>query len=283
MGDGLDPRGSAGRLGLIAGAGGLPAEAAKVLVRAGYSVEVFGFEGITDCEGCPPGHRTKLGQLERLVDVLRSAGRSRLVILGNFSKTVLFGASGSFDPDASAVRLLASARDWQDAGLMTAIACWLEEAGFEICPQDEALAPMIAQPGNFTRRGPTDTERRDAEFGGSVVRALGETGAGQLVAVRNGAVLALEAIEGSDATIRRAGEFGGPGATIVKAARPGQDRRFDLPAVGPGTIDAMRIAGATALAIEAAVTLVVGADEMRAAADEAGIAIWAFPSHELGR
>jgi DUF1009 family protein len=105
---------------------------------------------------------------------------------------------------------------------------------------------------------------------------LGRAGVGQAAALRNGNVLALEAIEGTDEMIRRAGEWGGAGATIVKAARPGQDRRFDLPAIGRGTIEAMQAAGATGLAVEAGATLLVDADSLRHSADAAGIAVWGF-------
>ncbi len=114
------------------------------------------------------------------------------------------------------------------------------------------------------------------------VQQLGAAGVGQCVVVKQGSVLAVEAIEGTDATIRRAGSLGGPGSTVIKAARPAQDRRFDLPAVGVSTIEAMADAGASALAIEADSTLIIDRKAMTRAADHAEISVWGF-MQETGR
>jgi DUF1009 family protein len=159
---------------------------------------------------------------------------------------------------------------------MQAIAGWLTGRGFELCDQDELLAPLLAPIGALSERSPTEAELTDFLFGESVVALLGLSGVGQCVVVKQGSVLAVEAIEGTDATIRRAGELGGQGATVVKAARPSQDRRFDLPAIGPATIEAMIAAGATALAIEAESTLIVDRQHLMETADQAAIAVWGF-------
>ena len=137
---------------------------------------------------------------------------------------------------------------------------------------------MLAPVGPICARSPSETELEDLAVGQSVVADLGRAGIGQCVVVKEGMVLAVEAIEGTDATIRRAGEWGGKGATVIKAARPGQDRRFDLPAIGSGTIETMVVSGATALAIEAGSTLIINKKNMREEADSAGIAVWGFPA-----
>lgn len=276
MDEASDHRAQAARLGLIAGGGRLPADAIRVLSAAGAPFEVFGFDGITESNLDPPENRTRLGQLAALLAVLARAKIERLLIVGKFSKLPLLSRSGTIVPDAEAIRLLESAGAFDDEGLMGLIARWLESHGFEVARQDELLGPLLAARGPLSARPPSESECADLEVGRRVVDRLGRAGVGQCAALRHGCVIALEAVEGTDAMIRRAGDLGGTGSTIVKASRPGQDRRFDLPAVGPGTIDAMRIAGATGLAIEAGSTLIVDAANFRRRADEAGIAVWGF-------
>lgn len=270
----------AGALGLIAGAGGLPGEACTRLRAEGCEVRVFGFEGITDFEGIDPEHRTRLGELVRLAEQLERAGVQRLLIVGKFEKRLIFEDTHLLAPDAEALGLLGGIREWSDDGLQGAIADWLERRGFAVLRQDEVLRSMLAQEGLLSRRAPSREEAADAALGQGVVTALGRLGVGQSVALRKGCVLAVEAVEGTDAMIERAGSLGGAGATIVKAGRPGQDRRFDLPAVGPGTISAICEAGATALAVEAGVTLILEAEECLRRADAADLAIWAFAPAE---
>jgi DUF1009 family protein len=270
-------------IGLIAGAGRLPAEAVRVLKRAGISVEVVAFDGITDGDIGPPTVRSRLGQLSQLVEQLRAFHSKHLLIVGKFSKDILFGGEAVFAPDEAALELLAQAQSkgGEEVGLMAVIGDWLVEQGFEICSQDEALAPMIAPFGWSAGRMPTDEERKDAIVGQRAAEALGRSALGQAVAVKSGQVVSREEVDGTDEMIRRCGEFSGTGATIVKRARPNQDRRFDLPAVGLGTINAMRGAGATALAVEAGSTLIIERPEMCAAAESAGLAVWSFDPEEL--
>jgi len=276
MDEASEERDLSARLGLIAGAGRLPAEALRVLASETAPCEVFGFDGITEPGLGPSENRMRLGQLTALVEALTRAKVERLLIVGKFSKSLLLEAQDVIAPDAEAIRLLASADGWDDEGLIGRIASWLEGRGFEIVHQDQLLGPLLAKPGALSARPPSESERADFEVGRGIVEQLGRAGVGQSAALRRGCVIALEAVEGTDAMIRRAGELGGAGATIVKASRPGQDRRFDLPTVGPGTIDAMQKARATALAIEADSTLIVEGPRFRERADEAGIAVWGF-------
>jgi DUF1009 family protein len=138
------------------------------------------------------------------------------------------------------------------------------------------LAPMLAPLGPLSARSPSESELADLAIGRPIVQQLGRLGVGQCVVVKQGSVLAVEAIEGTDSVIARAGELGGSGATVIKASRPGQDRRFDLPAVGVGTISAICASGASGLAIEAGSTLIVDRKKMTEAADRANIAVWGF-------
>jgi len=265
---------------VIAGAGQLPAQAAAAFRASGSSVVAIGFLGITD-----PGLEAVVssmcwlpfGQLDALASALRDLGVSRLLLLGKVSKSRLFDRA-EMNPDAAAMALLEAQKDRSDDGLLAAIAAWLESLGFELMDQSIALASMLAPVGPLTKCVPSEQARADLASGWPVVEALGRSGVGQCVVVKQGAVLAVEAIEGTDDAIRRAGHLGGPGATVIKALRAAQDRRFDLPAVGPGTIEVMREAGARALAIEAGATLVLEGERCIAEANRAGIAIWGFDS-----
>ena len=271
--------GEDGRLGLIAGAGSLPIEASRLLREQGTRLFAVAFEGLTDAaiaEEVEQVRWLRLGQLESMARALHDMSVDRLLLVGKVPKALLFEGDGIAEPDEAAIRLLAEEQDRGDGPLMGAIARWLEQHRFELCDQSERLAPMLVGEGTLSARSPTEAERLDFEFGRPIAVQLGRSGVGQCVVVKQGSVLAVEAIEGTDAAIRRAGKLGGAGATVIKLSRPGQDRRFDLPAVGCGTIEALRISGASALAIEAGSTLVIDAKSMAAAADRASIAVWGF-------
>jgi len=269
-------------LGLIAGAGGLPIEAARLLRGRGHSLSAIAFEGLTDSaveREVGESRWLRLGRLEAMAEALHEMGVQRLVLVGKVPKVLLFRGQGIAEPDAEAIRLLSEESDRGDEPLMCAIARWLEKRGFQLCDQGEILAPLLAPVGTLSARSPSETELADLEIGWPIVQQLGRIGIGQCVVVKHGSILAVEAIEGTDAVIRRAGELGGAGATVIKASRPGQDRRFDLPAVGMGTIDSMCASGASGLAIEAGSTLVLDQQNMMEAADRANIAVWGFSAN----
>jgi DUF1009 family protein len=273
------------RLGLIAGCGSLPGEAARALRRAGTTVVALGFEGLTD-----PGLERevdalrwqKLGRLEAAAASLRDLAVQSILLAGSIPKRILFDGSGRLEPDRDATALLAGLGGWKDDALFSALAGWLEGQGFTILGQDRLLRALLAEEGAFSQREPTASERGDLAVGRRALDALGAAGIGQCVVVRQGCVVAVEAAEGTDATIRRAGDVAGAGATVVKGVRPEQDRRFDLPAIGPGTLAAMSDAGATCLAVEAGGTLVLERETTRSLADRAGIACLGFARDRVG-
>jgi DUF1009 family protein len=275
----MSAAGQASSLGLIAGAGGLPSEAIRVLVEAGESVSVVGFEGLTEAslETAVDSFRwLRLGQLEALADALHELGARRLLLVGKVPKTLLFSQDDVVDPDAEALRLLANLSDRGDDALLGALAEWLVEQGFELCDQGVVLAGLKAPIGPITRLAPDSQALSDLALGLPALRQLGRVGIGQCVVIKAGAVLAVEAIEGTDETIRRGGRLGGPGATVLKAARAHQDRRFDLPVVGPDTVSALVEARASALAIESDSVLLLDRERFVAEADRRGLVIWAF-------
>jgi DUF1009 family protein len=274
-----------GALALIAGGGNLPREAARLLRAQGQAVSAIGFSGLTDStleDEVDEWRSLRLGQLEALAEALHDMHVTRLLLVGTVSKSLLHQDHNIADPDAEAIRLLSRENDQRDEPLMLAIAGWLEGRGFRLCDQGEVLASMLAPAGSLTRRAPGAAPLGDLAFGWPIVRDLGRAGIGQCVVVKQGSVLAVEAIEGTDAAIRRAGALGGSGATVIKAARPDQDRRFDLPAVGVGTIEAMCESGASALAIEALSTLVLDRERMIEAADRENISVWGFVPDQEG-
>ena len=266
-------------IGIVAGAGGLPAVAARALADAGHAVVAVGFEGVTDGSleaGVTSFRWLRLGQLEALAATLQALGATRLLLVGKVSKTLLFAAEGLVDLDAEAMRLLQSGSDRGDDALLGVLADWLSARGFELCDQGDVLAGLRAPVGVLTRIAPDARALGDLELGRPVLRALGRVGVGQCLVMKGGAVLAVEAIEGTDETIRRGGRLGGAGVTVIKAARPGQDRRFDLPVVGPDTIATLGEVGARALAVEAGSVLLLEGPAVVEEADRRGIAIWGF-------
>jgi UDP-2,3-diacylglucosamine hydrolase len=153
----------------------------------------------------------------------------------------------------------------------------LRHEGIELLDSTAFLAPLLAGAGPLTRRAPSEDERSDFSFGYHIADAIAGMDVGQTIIVKDRAVVAVEAMEGTDAVIRRAGEIAGPGTRVVKVAKPKQDMRFDVPVVGVATIEAMRAAGATAMTIDAGRTLVVDGERVFAAANDAGIAIVGRP------
>ncbi len=277
--------GADGPLGILAGAGRLPIEAAAELKTGSAPIFGFGFNGITNTElesEVESMHWSDLGQLSALAVALRRSNIERIVLLGKVSKSLLLSDRAHFSPDAEAHLLLEKHSDRSDDGILSLVATWLEKQGFLIVDQGVALQSMLASVGPMTRLEPSETALSDFAVGWPVVRALGGSGVGQCVVVKDGAVLAVEAIEGTDETIRRAGLLGGPGAMVIKALRSVQDRRFDLPAIGPDTIQVMVEAGAIALAVEANATLIIERERCVREADAAGITMWGFDAEGQG-
>ena len=252
------------RIGLIAGSGRLP-----VLFAQAFDGEVVtvAHEGETD-RSLPAAAWVKLGQLGRIVEVLRGAGVSEAVFCGGIRKPKLFDVR----PDWLGLKALAKMRSFGDDAALRAIASALEEEGVRIVSPLPFVPDLVASRGPIGKKKLSDEQRADAEAGLISARALGGADIGQTVVVKRGVILAVEAVEGTDACIARGGALG-KGAVVVKARKPQQDDRFDAPAVGPKTIDAMIAAGCAALAIEAGAALVLDRAEIAEKADRAGIPV----------
>lgn len=257
-------------IGLIAGSGRLPLLFAEAAARAGRTVVAVAHEGETD-PALSGATWVKLGQLGKIVDALRGAGAGEAVFCGGIRKPRLFDVR----PDwlgLKALARMAATRGFGDDSALRAIAQALEEEGVRIVSPLPFVPDLVAARGPLTRRRLTDEQRADAAVGLAAARALGAADIGQTVVVKSGVVLAVEAVEGTDACIARGGALG-KGAVVVKARKPQQDDRFDAPAVGPRTVDALAAANCAALVIEAGATLVLDRAEMAEKADRASIAV----------
>ena len=194
------------------------------------------------------------------------------VMAGQVKHTKIF--AGGIVPDAKFLSVLMKLPFRNTDGLIGAVAGVLKDEGIELIDSTALLKPMLATPGVMTRRAPTEEEQKDFEFGYGMADAIAGLDIGQTIAVKHRAVVAVEAMEGTDEVIGRAGHLAGPGVRIVKVAKPKQDMRFDVPVVGLATIQAMRVGRcASALSVDAGKTLMFERDALITSADEAGITI----------
>jgi DUF1009 family protein len=279
---------SEARLGLIAGNGRFPFLLLDAARAHGLTVVVAAIKEETDPEmnqraAADPQirvHWMSLGELSKLIETFQAEGVARAVMAGQVKHKQIFS---SIRPDWRLAKLLMSLRTRNTDMLLGAVAKVLGDEGIELISSTAYLEPLLAKPGVMTRRAPSETEERDIAYGLTVARAVAGYDLGQTVVVAAQACVAVEAMEGTDATIARAGELirtlDGEASTleraltVVKVAKPNQDMRFDVPVVGLATIETMCTAGATCLAVEAGRTLLFDLAAMVTAADEAGIAL----------
>lgn len=260
-------------IGLIAGNGVLPVLAARAAREKGLSVVALAHRGETDpalAQEVDVLHWVRVGQVARMERLLRAAGVERAMMAGGIGKLRAFAEAR---PDLGTLRILARLPSFLDDGLLRAVAHEFESQGIAIVSVTELAPQLLAPEGRIAGRPLTPAQREDVALGMKVAALLGDADVGQTVVVRRGIVLAVEAVEGTDAAIRRAGLLGGDGQVVVKRAKPRQDTRFDLPAVGPGTLKVMREACASVLALEAHRTLLLEADVLVREAERAGIAV----------
>jgi len=278
------------KLGLIAGNGRFPFLLLDAARAQGISVVVAAIKEETDAEmdaraAADTGIRVywlSLGELSRLIETFQKESVTRAVMAGQVKHKQIFS---SIRPDWRLAKLLLNLRARNTDMLLGAVAKVLSDEGIELISSTAYLEPLLARPGVLTSRPPTAEEEQDLDYGRRVAAALAGYDIGQTVVVAGQACVAVEAMEGTDATIERAGallrtlEAEGEASTlarrlsVVKVAKPAQDMRFDVPVIGASTIEVMRIAGATCLSIEAGRTLIFDLDQVRRLSDLAGIAI----------
>jgi DUF1009 family protein len=265
------------RIGLIAGNGRFPFLALQGARSLGHDVTLVAVkeEAFPELEGTARDagadlHWVSLGHLGKCIKILKGAGVRQALMAGQVKHAKIFSG---IVPDFTLLSVLTKLRAKNTDALISAVAEVLRGEGIELLDSTAFLEPLLARPGNLGRREPSAAEREDLEFGYRMADAIAALDIGQTIVVKDKAVVAVEAMEGTDAVIRRAGEIAGPGTRIVKVAKPKQDMRFDVPVVGVATIEMMKAAGATAITIDAGRTLVVDGERFFDAANAAGIAV----------
>ncbi len=265
-------------IGLIAGNGRFPFLVLDAARAQGHDVTIVAateetFPELNDAAARHGSaiHWVSLGQLGTCITLLKNAGVTHAVMAGQVKHTKMF--AGGIIPDLTFLSVLKQLTSKNTDGLIGAVASVLHDRGIELMDSTSLLQPLLAGAGVLTARAPNEDEQKDIEFGYRMADAVAGLDIGQTIAVKHLAVVAVEAMEGTDDVIARAGHLAGPGVRIIKVAKPTQDMRFDVPVVGLATIQAMRVAGASALSIDAGKTLMLDGDAIIAAANDAHIAI----------
>ena len=270
-------------LGLLAGIGHLPVDVAQSAKKLGYKVVAIAVVPETDPElpeNADVFYTINVGKVGKILQTLKQNDVKNVTMIGKVTKEVLY-KTGVVIPDLTTIRVLASLPDRKDDTIMNAIVKLIEDAGMNVMDQTVLIRPLLSEPGVLTKRKPTEQEWKDMQFGFRMAKELGRLDIGQTVVVKNQAVMALEAIEGTDACILRGGFLGKGGVIVAKTAKPAQDNRFDMPSVGTTTLTSMIHAGATGIVIEAGRTLLVDRKRTLAMADEKGITIVSMSESEL--
>ena len=262
------------RFGLIAGTGRFPLLFAQSAKNHGVDIIAVAHKGQTlpELESVVKKiYWIKVGQLGKLIKILKTEEIKDAAMVGGIKKTVMFS---DVVPDFQAISLVAKLRTLNDDVLLRAVAEAIEREGITIHSSTIFLDELLSPPGCLTKKVPDKKEMRDIEFGWEIAKEIGKLDIGQTIVVKDQVVLAVEAIEGTDEAIRRAGTLGKKnGLVVIKVSKPQQDLRFDVPAIGPGTITTMQEAGAKVLAIESEKTLLIDKEELIRAANKAGIII----------
>ena len=264
------------KIGIIAGSGQFPIIFSQAAKAKGYSVYVAAYLKEADPvlkELVDEIEWLHLGQVKRLIKFFKKNNVREAVIIGAIRKTSLFT---DVRPDIKAISIIARMKHTHDDGILSAFAAAIENEGIKIRPSTFLIPELLAEPGIWTKRKPSKTEKKDIEIGWEIAKEIGRFDIGQSVVVAGGSVLAVEAVDGTDATIKRGGELGKGDIIVVKVCKPGQDTRFDVPAIGVQTIETMYAAGARTLAIEAGKAIVFDRQQMIDLANQYKISIIAM-------
>ena len=271
------------RIGLIAGNGRFPIIFADNARKLGYHVSAVAHEGETEPElagHVDRIHWIKIGQLSKLIKAFKEDGVHQAVMLGGIKKTHVFT---TLRPDFRTLALAARVALWKDDDILREFAKELEREGIAICESTFGLEGILVEEGPLTERTPSEKEWGDIRYGWEVAHDIGRLDIGQCVVIKDRVVVAVEAVEGTDGAIKRGGDLAKEGAVVVKRSKPQQDMRFDLPAVGPRTIEVMASVKASVLAIEAGRTILLDREIMLEKARSARIAIVGIATLEPSR
>ena len=271
--DGSEPTQAGERIGLIAGNGRFPIIFAENARRLGYAVSAVAHIGETAPElerHVERIHWIKIGQFNKLIKALKEDGVRQAVMLGGIKKTHVFT---TVRPDLRALAVASRLKQLKDDAILREVAAELESEGITIRESTFGLRGILVEEGALTKHAPSKKEWEDIRYGWEVAGEIGRLDIGQCVVIKDRAVVAVEAVEGTDKAIRRGGLLARDGAVVVKRSKPQQDLRFDLPAVGPATIEAMESVKASVLAVEAGRSVILDRETTLRKAERAGIAI----------
>ena len=269
-------------IGLIAGGGQFPLLFAAAAKQRGRKVIAICHQNETAAElaDCVDAACwVKLGQLGKIIKFFHARGVQETVFCGTITKTRIFK---DVLPDLKGLTLWNKIDTKLDDAILRAVACALEDEGIKVLASTCYLEHLFFPKGVLTRKGPSKEHVEDIRFGWKIAREIGRLDIGQCVVVRGRSVLSVEAIEGTDAAIKRGGELAGSGAVVVKLKKPGQDFRFDLPATGTKTIETLAAVNGDVLAVEAGHSLIFDCDAMVAAANRAGIVVVGIEENDAG-
>lgn len=263
-------------LGLIAGMGQLPLAIAAEAKKMGYYVVGIALQPPAD-ESLRPVtddfHKVRIGSFGGLLSLLKKLSVTEAVMAGKIPKKLLYENKRNLIPDLQAMKLIFKLKDRADDSIMKAVVNELEKNNITIHKTTTFTKNLLAPEGVLTRHKPSSDDMKDIEFGWAIAKKIGQLDIGQTVVVKKRAVMAVEAIEGTDETILRGGALAQKDAVVIKVSKPQQDMRFDVPAVGIGTLRSMKKSGAKVLALEAGKCIVVDKEHFLKEADKAGIAV----------
>lgn len=265
------------RIGLIAGSGRFPLFLAEAARANGVDVIAIAINSETDKaieKAANKVHWLNLGQAKQLIEILKAEDIRYAVMAGKIAKTTIIKESLKLDKEAK--DLLGKVIDRKDDTLLTAVASRLKEFDIELIDSTTFTKGMMLSKGLLSSKKPSREESEDISFGFKIAKEIGRLDIGQSVAVKKKAIIAIEAIEGTDEMIRRAGKIAGPKTVVVKVSKPNQDMRFDVPVVGLTTIESLKEAGSSVLAIEAGKVLVLEKEEFIEEADRLGLSVLAI-------
>ncbi len=265
------------KLGLISGSGELPIAVAEEARAKGYFVFAIGLEPVADAALASAVDEIKwinVGKLGSVIDALKKAGIKEAVMAGKVPKSLLY--KSKIRPDLRAVKVLFSLKDRSDDAILLAVTKELEKDGITLLNTTDFSSQLLTPEGVLTRGVPSEDEWKDIAFGFTIAKEMGKLDIGQTVIIKNQAVMAVEAIEGTDEAIRRGGALAGHGAVVIKVSKPHQDMRFDVPVVGMDTLKAMIEADARVLAVEAKKSILLNKEELLRKADKSKISVVGF-------
>jgi DUF1009 family protein len=262
------------KIGLIAGTGELPIAVANEARALGYRVIAIALEPLADdslSSYVDEIKKVNVGKFGKILDALKKHDVKEAVMAGKVSKTLLYKTK--ITPDLRAMKLLFSLKDRSDDSVLMAITKELEKEGIHLMDVTRFSSGLVTPDGVLTQERPTEREMRDVEFGWKIAKEMGRLDIGQTVVVKDRAVMAVEAIEGTDEAIKRGGKLAGKGAVVVKVSKPDQDMRFDVPVVGSDTLKSMREVNAKVLAVESGKSIILNKDKFIKEAGRSGIVI----------